>query len=85
LIEVGVFGLEDDLTFNAQLLLALHKFKKDFYFFPITWSESGQISNAKVLRQGTRITIMCLKYLFGKEITSAKSRNNYDFVIINEE
>lgn len=83
LIELDVFRLPDDLTFNNKLILALCAEKKKFVYFPITWTESGQVSNAKLINQGIRILGMCLGYLFTNRISKQISLKNYDYEILN--
>lgn len=47
--------LADDLTFNYYLILVLAARGADFRFFPITWREDGQVSNARLFSQGLRM------------------------------
>ena len=50
----------DDLTFHAYLLLNILRMKQSFRYFPVTWSETDQISNVKLASQ----TIKYFKILF---------------------
>lgn len=45
----------DDLTFNYYLILAIAALKRRVRFFPLTWREDDQISNAKLSRMGFQI------------------------------
>jgi glycosyltransferase involved in cell wall biosynthesis len=45
----------DDLTFNYYLILGLALRRAHFEFFPLTWREDDQVSNAKLVRQGLRM------------------------------
>lgn len=59
----------DDLTFNYALLLgSIHKSHK-VKFFPITWRESDQVSNVKLIRQSFRVLSILARY--------AISENNF--------
>ncbi len=44
-------ALNDDLTFNNQLLLSLVHRRVDYAFFPISWREEDQVSNVRLFRQ----------------------------------
>lgn len=45
----------DDLTFNYYLILAVSARDHALRFFPVTWREDDQISNAKLGRMGVQI------------------------------
>ncbi len=45
----------DDLTFNYYLILGLVHHRRTLRFFPITWREDDQVSNAKLTSQGQRM------------------------------
>ncbi|WP_281776978.1 glycosyltransferase family 2 protein [Polynucleobacter sp. KF022] len=51
--------MPDDLTFNNAFLLALLANQQKIKFFPISWREEDQVSNAKLWSQSLRL----LKYL----------------------
>jgi len=84
LIELGVFRLPDDLTFNNKLILAFCADRKEFVYFPITWTESGQVSNAKLINQGIRILGMSFRYLFTNSVSRQQSLNDYSYEILND-
>lgn len=48
-------GFADDLTFNYYLILAVARRNERLAFFPLTWREDDQISNAKLSRMGRQI------------------------------
>ena len=57
----------DTLTFNVYLLLyGLHSGSR-FKFFPLTWREEDQVSNAKFFRQSLEILRLLFHYLFFRE------------------
>ncbi|WP_341368641.1 glycosyltransferase family 2 protein [Yoonia sp. BS5-3] len=45
----------DDLTFNYYLILGVVAYKHRVTFFPLTWREDDQISNAKLSKMGFQI------------------------------
>lgn len=54
----------DDLTFNCYLLLGGYQKRLRQAFFPLTWREDDQISNAKLFRQGLRTLRLVAHRLF---------------------
>ena len=48
----------DDLTFNYYLILGLVARRANIRFFPISWREDGQVSNARLTSQGLRMLRM---------------------------
>lgn len=56
----------NDLTFNISLLLHLIKEKYSILFFPLTWREEDQISNAKIFRQSLKIFKLALEFVYNK-------------------
>ncbi len=53
----------NNLTFDAHLLLYASDKKVDITYFPITWREEDQISNAKVVKQALIILRLFFTYL----------------------
>ena len=53
----------DDLTFNAYHLFYGLRTRRRVVFFPVTWREQDQISNARVMRQGMQLIAMMLRYI----------------------
>jgi hypothetical protein len=54
------------LTFDAHFLLYTLSHRARIKYFPITWREEDQISNAKVVRQGFIILKLALSFLILK-------------------
>lgn len=78
----------NSLTFNVYMLIYGVYSKSDFAFFPLTWREEDQISNAKFFKQAKEIFKIAFKYRFApKKTFSGKeneySRINYGFEEIN--
>lgn len=59
LSEKYINRMPDDLTFNPAFMLSLYSLKKRIEFFPISWREDGQVSNAKLFQQ----SLLLLKYI----------------------
>jgi hypothetical protein len=53
----------DDLTFNVYMLYYTIRQKVPFRFFPITWREDDQISNARLFRQAAHILKLTWRYM----------------------
>ena len=53
----------DDLTFDVHMLLYGVHSGCNFSFFPLTWREEDQVSNARFLRQSLGILRLCYRYL----------------------
>jgi glycosyltransferase involved in cell wall biosynthesis len=76
-------GFPDTLTFDVYMLLRCLWTGADFIFFPISWSESDQKSNAKAFRQGASIVALLFKYLiFPRGIFAARPARKYAFTVI---
>lgn len=56
----------NSLTFYVYLLIYIVHSKADFTFFPLTWREDDQISNAKFFKQSIEILKITFGYLFGR-------------------
>ena len=76
--------MPDDLTFNNAYLLNIIKNKSPFKFYPITWSETDQASNAKLVSQSLKIFKLLIKFLVKKndENIIIQKKRNYNFEII---
>lgn len=74
----------DGLTFDVYMLLRCLWTKADFVFFPVSWSETDQKSNARAFRQGAEILSLLLKYSMNPAAVFAADRGakNYGFKII---
>ena len=53
----------NNLTFNVYMLIYGVYCNSSFYFFPLTWKEEDQISNAKVFSQSMEILELVCKYI----------------------
>lgn len=53
----------DDLTFNVYMLYYTIWKKAPFRFFPLTWREEDQVSNAKMFRQAAHILKLTWRYM----------------------
>ena len=67
----------NNLTFNVYMLIYGVYAKSRFTFFPLSWREDDQISNAKFLKQAKEIMIITIKYVLNKEKTFADQDNIY--------
>jgi hypothetical protein len=45
--NIPYLKMNDSMSFNYELLLAFISHKEPFEYFPICWSESDQVSNAR--------------------------------------
>jgi len=62
LSEIKLFS--NDLTFNCFLLLYSIKIGQNLRFFPISWSETDQVSNVKLYSQALKTLGLVLRYRF---------------------
>lgn len=63
--EVNFLTYPDDLTFDAHFLLDSIHTNQKIKYFPISWIESDQTSNAKVVKQAIVILKLFTKFRFG--------------------
>jgi glycosyltransferase involved in cell wall biosynthesis len=71
----------DDLTFHAYLLLNIIKMKQSFHYFPVTWSETDQISNVKLVSQTIKYFKILFKYFSNKNLTDEQCKaNSKDYI-----
>ena len=71
----------DDITFNIDLLLNYISRNQVLVFYPITWRETDQKSNAKTFRVGLR----CLSTLLRWRLNGARanlSRRDYAYSVV---
>ncbi len=57
----------NSLTFYVYLLIYIVYSKAVFKFFPLTWREDDQISNAKFMKQSMEILKITGKYIFNRK------------------
>ncbi len=67
----------NDLTFNVYLLLYSLAFRAKLQFFPLSWREEDQVSNAKLWQQTKRMLGLLLRYVFRRKKTFAVRDNEY--------
>lgn len=60
-------NLPDDLTFNNFFLVECIEKNAKVKFFPISWREEDQVSNAKPIRQSIKILAGIFRYRMGKK------------------
>ena len=70
----------NDLTFNVYLLLYGIYVRSAFRFFPITWREDDQISNAKLFSQVRRMLGLSMNYVFRKKEVFAPVSNKWSAI-----
>lgn len=65
----------DDLTFNVYMLMTTKVYGQTYCYFPLSWRETDQVSNAKVLRQALKTLKMAVNYAFcGKRFLETDAR-----------
>jgi glycosyltransferase involved in cell wall biosynthesis len=67
----------DDLTFNCYLLLNMIHKKRSMIFFPISWREHDQVSNAKLLKQAFKIIGILKSYTFHRSSFLQKNHSSF--------
>lgn len=67
----------NDLSFNVFLLLYGFHSHSAFTFFPITWREEDQVSNAKLFSQAKRMIGLGLNYLLHKKTVFSSVENQW--------
>lgn len=75
-------GFGDNITFNIDLLLDYFRKKSKLVFFPISWSETDQVSNAKNFEVATTALRKLFRWRFGRE--KLLKRNPKDYVSAKE-
>ncbi len=68
--------LSDALFFNPEMLLFSVYYKHKMIFYPITWREEDQISNAKLFSLSFNMMKVVLSYFFSKEKFIKKYKNS---------
>ena len=66
-----IWRMPDGLTFNNALLLACYKLQLTIHYSPISWHEDGQISNARLVKQGLAILRLLIDYLLRRDVDHA--------------
>jgi hypothetical protein len=75
-----LLSFPNDLTFDVHLLLSALCEGQQIQFFPISWTEVDQVSNAKVIRQAWTILGLFTKFAWNpaKVFTQDKSIDSYE-------
>ena len=73
-------GFPDTLTFNVYMLLYGVYSKSEFDFFPLTWREEDQISNAKFVSQAKEILAVIIGYVLNREKTFAGKGKHREYL-----
>ena len=78
----------NNLTFNVYMLYYSCWRRSPTAFFPLTWREDDQVSNAKIFRQAWTILGLTLRYVFAaRALFSAKTaagKIDYAYDVIHE-
>lgn len=70
----------NNLTFNVYMLLYGLFSKSKFTFFPLSWREEDQVSNAKLVSQSMEILNLVFKYKLNKDELFKKVDNEYSML-----
>jgi hypothetical protein len=57
------------------MVLAIHYYKQNVAFFPISWRESDQVSNVKMASQAVNVLKMLFKYFTNNEYIKNEFRD----------
>lgn len=68
------------LTFNVYMLIYGVHTKSNFKFFPLTWREDDQVSNAKFFKQSVEIMKLTLGYVFRPRRIFNNEQNEYSLM-----
>ena len=68
----------DTLTFNVYMLLYGIYVKSNFDYFPLTWREEDQVSNAKFYKQSKEIASLAFQYIANSEKLFKTNKSNKD-------
>lgn len=79
----------DNLTFNVYMLMATKAYGQKYCFFPLSWRETDQVSNAKVMSQAIKTLKMAMRFARkGKAFLETDSReikrDSYTYQLIDE-
>ncbi len=74
----------NDLTFNVFMLFHAYYLGATLHYFPITWREFDQVSNAKAFKQAKRILRLVVSYMAQKkwlfsDRETPEAQMKYDF------
>lgn len=80
----------DNLTFNVYMLMAVKAYDQKYCFFPLSWRETDQVSNAKVMSQAVKTWKMAIGFMInGRAFLERDSReikrDRYEYQIVYQE
>lgn len=80
----------DNLTFNVYMLMAIEAYGQKYCFFPLSWRETDQVSNAKVMSQAVRTLKMAIDFTikrrgFLERDSREKKIERYEYQIVYRE
>lgn len=83
------FRYADDLTFNYFLILGVVRKKFKLDFFPLTWREDDQVSNARLFRMGRQLVKIIATRVFSPNGFFSKDHRekkhaDYTFDVISQ-
>lgn len=70
----------NDLTFNVYMLLYSIYTNAAFSFFPLSWREEDQVSNAKLVDQTKTMLRLLAAYVFRRKTVFAQQENQYSAI-----
>lgn len=79
--EKFYMNFPNNLTFNVYMLVYGVYCKSDFRFFPLSWKEEDQVSNAKVMKQSVEIMQLVFGYLVNPKKIFNDTGNKYSNII----
>ncbi len=65
----------DNLMFNYMMILASHYYAQDIIFYPVSWRESDQVSNVKMVNQALTVLKMAFDYFVDSEMIHKEFRD----------
>ena len=68
------YKFPDRLTFNYCMVMAIHYYKQNVKFFPISWREEDQSSNVKLMSQAFNVLGMLGKYAVNHKYIESEIR-----------
>ena len=72
---------QNNLVFNVYMLLYGVFIKSRFNFFPLTWREEDQVSNAKLIQQTQEISGLIFKYFLNRNKLFSGIENEFSRIV----
>ena len=76
---------QNNLCFNVYMLLYGMFIQSEFTFFPLTWREADQVSNAKLFKQTKEILELIFRYVFDKKKLFNGAENEFSKIKYNSD